>query len=606
MSTPRPAATDGEVQVAVARPTAFAAHVASNLTGLGIQSSLQPDDGQFVLIDLSGLGREAAGRLVQGVHRSGRRSMSIWTAGAETFYGPLAEPGRTACWYCCRQRFSDSIAGEAHQMRDEDPGAARIVAENVALATRYPEIAGFGWVLAEDAHGSALHSVLPMPWCDVCGGEIQPRASSQASVTRSTLVPEELRILADLRGGVVRRLLVFDSDGADAPAVPTCCSAVIGPYEGWVSRPEFNGEGKGATKEAAVRSAIGEGVERYAASLWDPSSLRYAPFDEIADEAFDPRWLVFYSDAQYRAPDFPFAPFDSGRPIHWTRGQWLDTGEPVWLPALATYLHFPAPASEQLAQATSNGLAAGASFEDAARRALYELIERDAFMLFWLSRRAALRVDERGCDAITRQALDEARRFGVATELYVLDAGTQHPTVVCLGLGDGRTWPGVTIGLGTHADLDVAVQRAVLEHGHCGPYIRRLMRDGQHRHLETGQDVLTALDHALYYVPPARSVALDWFRAGRDAPASLADLRSCYRQDASLRSCVTRLQEAGIRSAAVDVTSPDIALAPLRVVRAFGTHMQPIHFGFGNERLTNPRLERWLTTGPEVNPHPIA
>ena len=71
--------------------------------------------------------------------------------------------------------------------------------------------------------------------------------------------------------------------------------------------------------------------------------------------------------------------------IHWATGRWLDSGEPVAVPALATYLNFPAPSSEQFGQTTSNGLAAGASLEEATLSALYELIEHDAFMLFWLA-----------------------------------------------------------------------------------------------------------------------------------------------------------------------------------------------------------------------------
>jgi ribosomal protein S12 methylthiotransferase accessory factor len=382
---------------------------------------------------------------------------------------------------------------------------------------------------------------------------------------------------------------------------------VIGSYQdGTRSHPEINGEGKGATRDEAVRSAIGEGIERYAASLWHPSALTYAPFREVADRAFDPRWLVLYDEEQYGQPDFAFAPFDAERPIHWTGGHWLDTGEAVQVPALATYMNFPAAAAENFCQTSSNGLAAGATFEDAALRALYELIERDALMLFWLARRPAQRIAEDGCDPVASQALREVERLGARTELFLIDAGTQHPTVVCVGLGDGHSWPGATIGLGTNADVDIALRRAVLEHGHCGSYIRRLMGEGRHETIRNREDVQTGLDHALYYVHPEHVGALEPFRSSTHAPASLADLRARYRQDATLSTCVSRLREAGIRTAAVDVTSPDVALAPIRVVRAFGIHMQPIHFGIRNRRLKNPRLDRLLSGTAETHPHPLA
>ena len=68
----------------------------------------------------------------------------------------------------------------------------------------------------------------------------------------------------------------------------------------------LTGEGKGATQEDAVWSAIGEGIERYSASIWDPDQLLYAPFDDISSWAFDPRCLVLYDDEQYNDPTFPF------------------------------------------------------------------------------------------------------------------------------------------------------------------------------------------------------------------------------------------------------------------------------------------------------------
>ena len=598
-------AHDQEMGVAVIRQTPLMGRVANELSARGIRLDQSAADGAFALMDLSGLDTETSRQLLRAVDGSGCRSMSVWKRGVETFYGPWVEP-HTACWNCCRLRFSDSISGEDGAIVKDDPHTALVIAENVLIAVRYPAVAAYGCVLVEDSRMSTLHFVVPMPWCDVCGGAAEATVRGDAPLTQSLLVPDELRILADPRGGILKKLFIFDG-GLESPAVPSCCSAVIGVYqEGGVSRAGFNGEGKGATKEAAVWSAIGEGIERYAASLWDASVLIHASFHELGEQAFDPRWLVLYDEEQYARKEFPFAPFDPVTPMYWTSGHWLDTGEKVWIPALATYMHFPARASERFGQTTSNGLAVGATFEDAALRALYELIERDAFMLFWLARRPALRLAEYGCDAVTHRALREVERLGARTELYVIDTGTQHPTVVCLGLGDGRSWPGATIGLGTHADPDIALQRAVLEHGHCGPYIRRLMREGRHDNILTSEDVLTGLDHSLYYVQPVRAAALDPFRSDTEAPASLADLRSTFRQDATLTNCVARLRDAGIRAAAVDVTSPDVALAPVRVVRAFGTYMQPIHFGTANRRLKNPRLERLLLTGVETNPHPIS
>jgi ribosomal protein S12 methylthiotransferase accessory factor len=132
------------------------------------------------------------------------------------------------------------------------------------------------------------------------------------------------------------------------------------------------------------------------------------------------------------------------------------------------------------------------------------------------------------------------------------------------------------------------------------------MREGRHNDVPKSSNVLGSLDHGLYYVYPEHVAAFEFLRGGSTAAVSLDEMRSRYRKEAKLSACVSGLLEIGIRTAAVDVTSSDVALAGIRVVRAFGVNMQPIHFGFGYERLKSPRLEALLSDKAETTPHPIA
>ncbi|MEY2616385.1 MAG: ribosomal protein methylthiotransferase accessory factor [Verrucomicrobiota bacterium] len=597
---------DREIHVAVSRPTSLALRTLSRLLGFGFRRTEALGDAQFIISDLSGLNVRESFLVSERIHQTGAPSISLWRQGSETFYGPVAKPQSTACWYCFQRRFTDSLnrLESPPAENGEEEIAARIMADNALLAIRYPDIAAYGCVLTEDSETTSLHSVLPMPWCEVCGGAADP--SHLTILTNSVHVPEDLRILADSRGGIVRKLLIFESNGHEAPIVPECCSVVMAPFENTkLSNPGFNGEGKGATREDALRGAIGEGVERYAASLWHPSHLYSASFASLGDRAFDPRWLVLYDDAHYQKDGFGYEPFNPDRLLDWTIGQWLDTHQEVRLPAYATYLNFPS-VTAPLSQTTSSGLATGVSFEDAALRALYELIERDAFMLSWLTRRPGRRIDPAGDRESVNRALHQVESLGARIEIFLVDVGTGHPTVVCLGFGDGVSWPGVTIGLGTHANIDIALQKAVFEHGHYGAYLRRLMHEGRHHSVRQPSDVLGSLDHGLFYIHPEQAVHLEFFRAGPERPISLEFLRKQYREPATLAACVARLRTMGVRAAAVDITPSDVALAGLRVVRAFGTNLQPIHFGFGYERLNNPRLKALQFAGTETMPHPIA
>ncbi len=587
-------------RVSALRRTPFVRRILEMLDAWGIETAEASRDGDFIVSDLTGLQDDVAREISQELQQRGCPSISIWTRGDETFLGPLAWPGSTGCWHCARVRLDDSLQTDIYR-HDKVSELVQAVAENVLLALRYPRVAGYGCLVAI-GQSATIHSVLPVPWCRICGGTA---TSNWAALNHSLLVPEALRSLADPRAGLIRRL--FIANGGDLPELPISASAVIArpPLPQVGAGVLLQGEGKGATRDEAVVGAIGEGIERYAASIWNVEEMTLASFDLIESQAFDPAWLVLYSAEQYATPGFAFEPFDRRKPMLWQRGRWLESGVDVLVPAQAVYFDFTAD-ERRFAQTTSNGLAAGTSSEDAALRALYELIERDAFMLYWLSGSQAERIDPDGCDEISRKALDEVHRFGATTELYLLDVGTGFPTVICVGMGDGISWPGATIGLGTHANIDIAFRKAVLEHGHYGPYMRRLMREDRHRHVRVPEDVAGTVDHGLFYCHAGNVAALQKLGAAGTTRARLANLRKRYKSPANLAACVQGLMACGIRTAAVDLTTPDLASAGLHVIRAFGTFAQPIHFGFRYERVVNPRLYT-LAKGPiQVLPHPIA
>ena len=566
--------------------------------------------------------------------------------GLEAIIGPAVMPGRTACWNCARLR-------QLANADDPEPAHAlqsALLAENcpVGLHTYLAPMAPLvGHLLALEAAklvsrytGSHLvgrllvqnlvtlettsHVVMRMPWCDVCGGSsaggawsagpVFRRADAGADRPRAALLPdvsspvEFRRSMAEWVGertGVIKHLLLMGSEPGE-PELPVTCAAVLSAYtEGaYVPREMENTSGKGLTAAEAMMGAVGEAIERYSAARHRAADLRRAALDELKDEALDPRRLCLYDDAQYTMPGFPFARFDPTRPLLWTRGWWLDTGQPVWAPALLTYRCFSAGSDEVFCQVTSSGLAAGIGLGDAAMRAVLELVERDAFMNTWLARRPGRKVllDD-AADAGTREVVRQWHEQGVDVELFLLDAGLGIPVVICVGVGDGRRWPGVAVGLGADLNPVAAARKAILEFGHTAPYLRRLMRERASRIPRRPDQVRSIIDHALYYAPAGRARAIAFLRGGGD-PFRLSEFP--HPDEISLEVCVARLKAAGVRVAAVDVTSADVAGGPFRVVRAFGTDLQPLDFGFNLRRQANPRLKALRVDRMNPHPHPLA
>lgn len=578
--------------------------------------------------------------------------------GLDSLLGPVVIPGETACWNCLRLRRLGTSENPqlAHQLESDinapqqrartllAPMASllgqKIALESIKLLTDYaPTLLKDKVEISNLVTGeSDQHGVIPMPWCEVCGGAdtliknnlkttvnqtpminqtpMQAVTMSAVSSAGSSINP--LNHVADidqlhelLKGwispitGVIRQLT---GHLAHLPSFPITASAGVSSFTAGEFDPRAMGQigsGKGLDEISAHISAFGEAIERYSAARYAPNSLKYCKINQLGGDAIDPDTLVLYSKSQYQMPQFPFSPWRKNQKIHWTKGTWLGTQKAVWVPALVSYFNFNAPYEEQFSQVSSNGLAAGQDNDDAAVRACYELIERDAMMLTWYAQLPSKRLQlEPMYEGKLKVLIDEIASRNISLELYLLDVGVHVPTVVCLALGDGYSAPAVSVSLATHGDINVAMRKALLEQGHVMPYLCQLMASG-HRRPVNVNEVRSLEDHAAYYFSPDKRSAFDFMR--KPAEHAIDPNEWTFPKVSGPKDIQERLQQAGAQVAIIDVTSPDVALSPFRVARAVGVHMQPIHFGEQYKRVNNPRLRR-LLAGRQVNqnPHPIA
>jgi ribosomal protein S12 methylthiotransferase accessory factor len=363
------------------------------------------------------------------------------------------------------------------------------------------------------------------------------------------------------------------------------------------------GFGVAFTAAAAETKAVAEALELYAASNCADDDLVFSSVARLKEDLVDPRDVCLYyrySDVR----DLPLQRFSSRASIAWTQGQWLDTREPVWLPAFLIYFGARVSMDQSFAPITTSGLATGTSVDDAALRALCELVERDAFIITWLAKLPARRViPDESLDSDTGAIVRRFQRRGLESRIYLLNAGIDLPVVLSVIFGDGKDWPGATVALGAHPDPIEAVRKAILEQALMGPGIRRMLID---RWIvpRRRREIKTPYDHALYYLRPHRARDFKFLDSTNTPPISLSTLQT--PNDLSLESVVCALARAGTRVAIKDLTPPDVAVSSsFRVVRALATGLQPLWFGGETPRLISPRLRRFAKNVLNPRPHPL-
>lgn len=138
----------------------------------------------------------------------------------------------------------------------------------------------------------------------------------------------------------------------------------------------------------------------------------------------------------------------------------LKTRRAVRLPRALVYRQVQAP---EIHQAGSNGCAAGATFDDAAARAILELVERDAVTLWWYGRRRAVQAKFAPAAAGELSGFLSRVRPGGARPAIFLNLTTDIPIPVIAAISHDGSRGHCAIGFGAGLSPSGAAMKAVCE-----------------------------------------------------------------------------------------------------------------------------------------------
>ena len=199
--------------------------------------------------------------------------------------------------------------------------------------------------------------------------------------------------------------------------------------------------------DAAFMKALGEGLERYAAGVYRSESFTTAPAGDVRNPVTP--------DAFVRPDDA--AAYDPDDRLPWARGERLDSGGVVSLPA--EFVAFPPPERRYRPPITT-GLGLGNSGPEAALSGLYETIERDATMTTWYSTTdpLGLELSDPAFERLTKRA--RAESLSVTPLLVTTDVDVP---VVAVGVHRDGEWPRFAAGSGAALDPAAAARSALGE-----------------------------------------------------------------------------------------------------------------------------------------------
>jgi oxazoline/thiazoline synthase len=521
--------------------------------------------------------------------------------------GPVLSPGKSACWACLAERMIRNREIKALL----DRGGARRVATSPlarhmvgqsgiqlaaveiakAIATDFRTDVR-DHIISLDLLGATIvkHYVAARPQCAACGrkklrdprrapvpvelgvgGKLVMTSGGYRTVSSRATVARFRKHVSPLTG-VVSRLERIE---ADLPMNTNYLAThnfsgparTVNELKAGLSGGSF---GKGSTAEQGEASALMEAIERYS-GIFQGDEIRVTRrfTDFPSGDAILPNDVLLFSDAQDRQdqaqmidadPSMPMpVPFDRSAEIEWSPVWSLRDERFKYLPTSLLYFFYQGPPTAYHVHADSNGCAAGNTLAEAIVQGFLELVERDAYAIWWYNRLQRAEVDlGQFDDAYIRDLKIQLAETG--RRLWMLDVTSDLgiPSFVTIAHWMENSQEFVEFGSGSHFDARIAALRAMTELNQFLSIGLMGGRDPNPSSQESNEDNAPPFrlqDHP--YLTPGGAAAV---RPDFGSKFGSLDARE------QVTACVSLVKRAGLDFLVLDQTRPDIDVPVVRVI----------------------------------------
>ncbi|MFU0442660.1 TOMM precursor leader peptide-binding protein [Streptomyces sp. BG2AG] len=550
--------------------------------------------------------------------------------GALTVVGPVLRPGARGCLACGEYRRLATIGGRVpwHSpgLRLAGRPSPAFVAAVAVLAAGLLDGDGALVHVVHNGRGTwSTHRLEPVGGCAVClplppDGPEAAEADFGPGPRRSPGVPcdpESLRepnsrtdvaglreVLFDERFGPVHQILRTEE------SVHSLTSA----YVTYGRHLRDGGYGRSVDFGSSERVALFEGAERLASmSPTGRRTVLRASFAELgAGRAVDPVRLGLPDPVHHGHSASATVPYSPDLVLDWVHGWSLTRDRTTAVPEHVAYWD-ASPGRPRVVYECSSGCGLGNSPAEAALYGLFEVAERDAFLMAWYARTPLRRVAVPVDDLEVAHLVDRAALAGYRVSLFDATNDFRVPAVIAVARhrGEPASAPRAFVAAGGHHHPRTAIRSAVAE-------VVTNVVNAVHRHraepdmfdrrrllpmLERPELVRTLADHVAVNTLPEALPRLDFLDQdgpedpgdpnGSDRPG--ADWRDVWPEAAApepvpdvrtlLEQTVTRLAGLGLEVIAVPLSESVVRdRLGLHTAKVVVPGSLPMTFGHVNRR----------------------
>lgn len=337
---------------------------------------------------------------------------------------------------------------------------------------------------------------------------------------------------------------------------------------------QFAGATSTSSFDALFKAAV-EGYER-----WQSSQIRVDKHSALHE--LDSNKILPYDIApltRFQAEKSGVTFFEETMPIDWTLGTRFD-GERIYVPSdMVFYGH--QDGKNRIYYGNSSGIAAFTNEREAKKRALVELIERDALMKNWFSRKSPNILSVEILPETIKKRITKWEKQG--RKLFILEIPSQYGIVIesifvsdqcpCFVSGAAATINNDKI----HDTIKKAVDEAEFN-------LEFALQSSDDIRSINKEKILYPVEHGRFYYSKQNAKTINWLWSGK-VVNKLPKIKEVP---------LNKLCEA-LKTVFVDLSD---ANAKLKVIKMISPKLVPINFGFYTPHYLHPEID-------EVNPQSL-
>ncbi|HEY2913384.1 MAG TPA: YcaO-like family protein [Candidatus Angelobacter sp.] len=394
-------------------------------------------------------------------------------------------------------------------------------------------------------------------------------------------------------GGLMTRGSLFRAEG-DEPKVVVQTVHFGNPGQLWPNLKNSSGEsltaaGSGLDHIEALLPALGEGVERYSASVHTSQQFITATAADLGKQALDLESVPRCSAAELSHPKCHFIAPDKHAAIRWVQGISLLDGRPVYLPLVMVYL-YPGSLSrsEMFYYPISTGCAAHVSLERALLGAILEVVERDAISIIWLQKLALPRIEVDHLPSPLDKYWQLYQRSSSEVEIFFFDGTSDFGIPTVYGVQVSRSNPKLTtlVNCSTAFSPADAIAKVIRDMAACRVHFRH-----DQPVPESWDDFAGTSQGGAYMARREQAHAFDFLLQSPLArPLSRMRCLASHGEKQDLQMVLEIFRNRGLDVYAVELSTDEALRSGMRVVRVVIPGLQPVGFNYRARYLGHPRL----------------